>query len=112
MILLNNSKDAIRARMDKKIIHNGNINITIYGDDEKGIMQICDNGGGVSDEIIDSIFDPYFTTKFNAQGTGIGLYLAKNIIESRMKGNIEVENTDMGCCFSLILPCVSELIRK
>ncbi len=112
MILINNSKDAIKARIEKKIIHNGNINIILKKDLDKGIIELCDNGGGVKDEIVDSIFDPYFSTKFNAQGTGIGLYIAKNIIESRMQGTISVQNTESGCCFTITLPCVKNLIRE
>jgi signal transduction histidine kinase len=113
MILINNSKDAIKSKTDKKKIKYGKLDITLKLDeDDKGIVRICDNGGGIPEDIIDSIFDPYFSTKFNAQGTGIGLYLAKNIIESRMQGKIDVKNTEIGCCFTLSLPSVNQLIRE
>jgi len=50
------------------------------------------------------MFEPYFTTKFENQGTGIGLYMAKTIIEKNMNGTIGVTNIDEGISFSIILP--------
>ena len=105
-ILLNNSIDAIRLEIKKGAIKQGVITTTLNCRDNKGIIEVSDNGGGIDSNIIESIFDPYFTTKGNASGTGIGLHIAKNIIESRMKGLLSVENIEGGSCFSMVLPLV------
>ena len=66
---------------------------------------IQDNGGGIENkEILSSIFEPYFTTKANSHGTGIGLYMTKIIIEQNMKGKTEVKNINNGFEFTIILP--------
>uniref|UniRef100_UPI004048AFFD ATP-binding protein n=1 Tax=Aliarcobacter sp. TaxID=2321116 RepID=UPI004048AFFD len=65
---------------------------------------IEDNAGGVQKEIINKIFDMYFTTKHKRQGTGLGLYLTKIIIEKKFKGNINVQNGELGSKFLIKLP--------
>lgn len=57
---------------------------------------ITDNGGGASSEVIDRAFEPYFTTKEKKEGTGIGLYMSKMIIENSMNGSIRMESTQNG----------------
>ncbi|MBN2783122.1 MAG: HAMP domain-containing histidine kinase [Campylobacterales bacterium] len=106
LILINNSKDAIKSLMGKT--NKGKIEIIFKCEDNRGIIELSDNGGGIKDDIINSIFDAYFTTKFNAKGTGIGLYLAKNIIESRMDGVLSVKNIDGGCCFIIDIPIAGD----
>lgn len=100
-ILLNNAKDAIKTQQSEKSLQNGTITITLFNNIDTNILSFCDNGGGIKEEIINNIFDPYFTTKFASSGTGIGLYMAKNIIESRMEGSLRVHNTNKGCCFTI-----------
>lgn len=67
--------------------------------DDRVDIIISDNAGGISDEVIGRVFDPYFTTKEQGKGVGIGLYMAKEIIERHMGGKIYCENTDVGVRF-------------
>ena len=97
-ILIHNAKDALKTDKNHTDSH---IEISIYEKEGFGYVEVSDNGGGIKEDIIHSIFDAYFTTKFSSQGTGIGLYIAKNIIESRMKGKLSVTNLKDGACFSI-----------
>lgn len=67
-------------------------------------LHITDNGGGIQVSPKSKIFEPYFTTKDEAQGTGIGLYMSKIIIEKNMKGKLRVKNVHNGACFQIIVP--------
>jgi len=63
-----------------------------------------DNAGGIKKENIEKIFDPYFTTKSNTGGSGLGLYIAKIIIEKNMEGKLKATNTDKGVRFEILIP--------
>ena len=90
--LLNNAKDAFIENN----IPNKQIKVTI----NKNTLQVQDNAGGIPKDVIDDIFDANITTKQN--GTGIGLYMTKQIIE-KLQGSINVENRDNGACFTIKL---------
>ncbi len=89
---------------ESKAIVNPKIEIIIKFD--KGDTWLCvqDNGSGIDDKDINRIFEPYYTTKFSAEGTGLGLYMAKMIVESSMGGYLGVENRDFGACFTIKIP--------
>ncbi len=90
MNILNNASDALN---DKDSQFNKIIKIDIYEDDENGIIKIQDNGGGIDRKIINKIFEPYFTTKHKSQGTGIGLYMSREIVMRHMNGNLVAKNS-------------------
>jgi len=93
--ILNNAIDVIKERN----IKNGYIEVII--DDRK--IEIKDNGGGIPEDIKDKIFEPYFTTKFQSQGTGIGLYMSKVIINQHFNGRLYAYNDEKGAVFVIDL---------
>ncbi|WP_174247232.1 cache domain-containing protein [Arcobacter sp. LA11] len=106
--IINNAKDAL---IDNKNIPKY-IFLDIYKKESKVIIKIKDNAGGIPENIINRIFEPYFTTKHKSQGTGIGLYMSQEIISRHIKGTIEVDNTNYeyentkytGAIFTITLP--------
>ena len=100
LTLLNNAIDALVSNK----IKNARIAIQASLKNEKIILTIEDNALGINEEIINKIFDPYFTTKHKSQGTGLGLYMAKMIIENGLKGTLNMENKNQGACFTINIP--------
>jgi len=96
--ILNNAKTKILQSSKKT----AEITIKILDDHEYHTIEISDNAGPIAEEIIASIFDPYFTTKKN--GMGIGLYMAKVIIEDKMSGKITVHNSGEQVVFTIKIP--------
>ena len=90
--IFNNSKDAIVENKIKNPI----VKVTTIQSETETIILIQDNAGGIKPEILERIFEPYFTTKFQSHGTGIGLYMSKMIIEKSMGGLLVSENRDGG----------------
>jgi len=97
-VILNILKNAKDNFEDKKIV---NATITIEVTDRE--IVICDNGGGIDSSIMSKIFDPYYSTKNEKNGTGLGLYMSKMIIEDHHSGTLLVENRDEGVCFTVSL---------
>nr|WP_321267950.1 ATP-binding protein [uncultured Sulfurimonas sp.] len=83
----------------QKNLNNGIIQIIT----DANTITICDNGGGIPEDIMDKIFNPYFSTKEDNMGTGLGLYMSKIIVEKHHEGSIKVQNTDEGVCFTIEL---------
>lgn len=109
--ILNNAKDALKAaeKLQKKLV----FIVTAKEDNHNNIeLIIKDNAGGIPENIIENVFNPYFTTKSKDEGTGLGLYITKTIITKKLKGNIKVENevfdfkgiTYKGAKFTITLP--------
>ena len=97
--IVNNAKDALVENN----IENRKISIQINSTDTEGFIKIIDNAGGIPDDIINRVFEPYFTTKEQGKGTGIGLYMSKMIIEDNMNGKLEVEPFEEGVVFIIKL---------
>jgi signal transduction histidine kinase len=97
--IVNNAVDALveRKREERYIW------ISVHSGKNDAIISIEDNGGGIESEIIEKVFDPYFSTK-SKNGTGLGLYMAKMIIDKHVGGKLSVDNTQKGACFTIILP--------
>ena len=84
---------------------NRRIDLTVTCDHDRVMISIQDNGVGIPPHLMEKIFEPYFTTKGTATGTGVGLYMTKMIVEKEMKGRIVVKNIwPVGACFTLSLP--------
>jgi signal transduction histidine kinase len=98
--LLNNSKDVLLERK----INSPWIKIELNNEENFYIISLEDNGQGIDGNKINKVFDPYFTTKFQSQGTGIGLYMSYKIITENLNGNIQVENTNNGAKFTIEIP--------
>ncbi len=106
--MLNNSKDALGSKEDKDRY----VFVTLTYTKKDAIIIIYDNGGGCDESIISNIFEPYFTTKHQSQGTGIGLYMTSEIISKHFNGTISVSNKEfqhnsnqyIGACFEIKLP--------
>jgi len=88
--ILNNSRDAF---IEAKIREDRLIFLDTSQDEEFVYFHIKDNAGGVSERIIEKVFEPYFTTKHQSKGTGIGLFMSKEIIEKHMNGELSIQNT-------------------
>ena len=97
--LLKNAEDILR----EKQIPNPHIHIKVNHLGPMQILEIGDNAGGVPPEIKDKIFNPYFTTKEKRDGTGLGLYMSKTIIEDHCGGRISVYNGEEGAIFEISL---------
>ena len=100
MNILKNSHDNFH---DKGTL-NPVITLSARSDEESSVIEICDNGGGLDEDILHRVFDPYFSTKDEKNGTGLGLYMSKTIIEVHHKGKLIVENRDGGACFIIKIP--------
>jgi C4-dicarboxylate-specific signal transduction histidine kinase len=101
-VLINLLKNAQDALIEKKT-PNPTIKIIIDRQNNMQSIKIIDNAGGIKNDILENIFDPYFSTK-SKNGTGLGLYMSKMIIEEHMSGKLEVYNSDKGAIFKTTLP--------
>jgi len=98
--IINNAKDALLSNHTENAL----IDIHIYDEELYVCAKICDNGGGISETILPKIFDPYFSTKDEKTGTGLGLYMSKMIIEDHLHGFIKASNNkEDGACFQVRL---------
>ena len=87
--LISNSKDALISNVDK---NDRIIKIIVNRFKNHLVVNVVDNGGGIPKEVLPKIFEPYYTTKYKSAGTGIGLYMSKQIIEKHMFGDISCKN--------------------
>jgi len=98
--LVSNARDAF----DGKDIENKYIKVVFDANEFEYIISVCDNAGGIPKNIIDKVFNPYFTTKEEGKGTGIGLYMSKKILDEIFNATIDVSNTNEGAKFTIKIP--------
>ncbi len=98
--LINNAKDVLKERK----IENPQIIITTKQEHNHILITVEDNGGGIDEDIIKNIFEPYFTTKHKSMGTGLGLYICHKIVVESFEGDLSVQNTSLGAEFSITIP--------
>jgi signal transduction histidine kinase len=97
--VLNNARDAIvESKVEDKYI-----SIRTFSKDKEVIIEIHNTGNQIPDETLEKLFQPYFTTKGDKDGTGVGLYISRIIVEQRMNGKINLENVEDGVCCRIML---------
>jgi len=95
--ILLNCRDVLTERpVDEPLIE-----VRLRQDQGRTLVTVADNAGGIPAEILDRIFEPYFTTKGPDKGTGIGLYMSKVIIEKNMNGRLSACNNGKGAVFTI-----------
>ncbi len=99
-VMLNLIKNAKDILVEKEI-KNPKITIKTRCQKEKLVVEVCDNAGGIDEAIKEKIFEPYFSTKDKHNGTGLGLYMSKMIIEEHLGGSLSVSNHEDGACFRI-----------
>jgi len=98
--ILGNARNALVERKIAKPI----IKLAAFSENGKAVVTVTDNAGGIPGKNVGKLFDPYFTTRKTAGGTGIGLYMSKNIIEKNMAGKLCAANVEGGAQFRIELP--------
>jgi PAS domain S-box-containing protein len=104
--MISNAKDAF---VDNAVVDSV-IKIKLFSSDDKAVLEIEDNAGGIPAEVLSRVFEPYFTTKSEGQGTGIGLYMSKMIVENSMQGELTVKNIKEGASFRIEIDKCREMI--
>ncbi|MEA1918070.1 MAG: HAMP domain-containing sensor histidine kinase, partial [Campylobacterota bacterium] len=102
--IVNNAKEA----MLEHNVKNKEISMSVYENIDMMIFDIKNIGKNIDDEIINKIFQPYFSTKLNKNGTGLGLYMSKMIVDKQLNGELIVNNVDDGVVFKIIIPMKQE----
>ena len=101
-VILNLIKNAEDILLENKI-REPFISLKTYTDSTYSFLEVNDNGGGIPDYVMEKIFDPYFSTKTQKDGTGLGLYMSKTIIEEHCDGLLSVSNNNNGALFTIRL---------
>lgn len=102
--ILANAKDAILENINRTVgLTARSIDIIVSANGDDAMIDIIDSGGGIPEQLLPKIFNPYYTTKGTSSGTGMGLYMSKMIVEKEMLGELRAENTKNGAQFKITL---------
>ena len=107
---IQNAIEALENRQDK-LLRVLNIRISERGSGGY-LIEVEDNAGGIDEDGLTKIFEPYYTTKTDRNGTGLGLYMSRMLAILHLQGSLEAENTSGGACFKLYLPQLVDLVDK
>jgi len=102
-VILNLIKNAQDALVESNI-EDAEIKIKTYSENLNAVIEISDNAGGIPENILEKIFDPYFSTKKSKDGTGLGLYMSKIIVNEHCDGVLSVSNGKLGAVFKIEIP--------
>ena len=102
-VIINIMKNSQDILLEKKIT-DPFILLKSYESESAYVLEISDNGGGIDEEILEKVFDPYFSTKMKKDGTGLGLYMSKTIVEEHCGGKLSCFNQEDGVCFRMEIP--------
>ena len=108
--MIQNAIEALEDRQDK-LLRVLNIRISERGSGGY-LIEAEDNAGGIDEDGLTKIFEPYYTTKTDRNGTGLGLYMSRMLATLHLQGSLEAENTSGGACFKLYLPQLVDLVDK
>jgi C4-dicarboxylate-specific signal transduction histidine kinase len=106
-VLLNLLKNALDVLVEREI-PTKQIVFRLFSEHEQQVLELEDNAGGIPEDVLPQIFEPYFSTKSKLNGTGLGLYMSKMIIEDHLQGALVAENRTHGACFRVTIPPLSE----
>jgi C4-dicarboxylate-specific signal transduction histidine kinase len=95
--VINNSRDALIERGGSEKV----IKVTTKEAEGRSKVEISDNGGGIPEDVIEHIFEPYYSTKFKSPGRGLSLYMCQIVIEKNMAGRIWARNSDEGAIIEI-----------
>jgi two-component system sensor histidine kinase/response regulator len=99
--IINNAREAIESRAEREPLPEKTIAVTLVREEKALKLTIRDNGGGISGEVLGTLFEPYVSTKQEQQGMGLGLYMSKLIIERNMHGTLTARNVPDGAEFQI-----------
>ena len=98
--LIDNARDALVSRN----VYESEIKLSAQELQDSLVIRVCDNAGGMSKSIRSRIFDADFTTKHSSEGTGLGLYMARKLLDEKLGASLSVKNVDRGVCFEIAIP--------
>ncbi|WP_415238724.1 sensor histidine kinase [Seleniivibrio woodruffii] len=102
--IISNARSAIISSIEKGLKNRGEMEFHVKFLNDSVVLSVRNNGEQIKDDVLSRMFEPYFTTRDEGEGIGLGLFVSKTIIEKYMKGSIDILNTDAGVIVRIVLP--------